>query len=492
MTTTTTIDRTVATANGTAPIPFYFQAASKDEVAVLRNGLIQSPATYTVQLNGDETGTVTPLSSWSTDPIIVYSNPLFTQPFNWDRFTPFYPDQFVPALDRLARYIVQIKGRLDRTAPDATLRTDLATASGAAMVGKAGGGSVQDLLNRLGSETFGVLASGTFIPLELTKIFTGAPDGATDFRGLLMQARIEGANGAQQVHSYHAQTEVRHTAGTVTFARGMEGYVRLGLLGSANGNLTAARVFEGHVANESAGGKITSATVFFANQVDLGDGAGLIDTMTGFYCGDQGHATRIGVETRGFHVGNFTAGAPRSYGYGSDMSYGAGRWGLRFAGGASNYLAGRLRIGGPAPSDLLAGQPNDFLEVVGGIRAQTSGGTIASIGFSGTGTGGAAVQATNKAAGVTLNSKPCGQITMNAAALAANTLVAFTFTNDQIGPDDHLDVWVKSGNASIGSYLVWAEGNANGARTICVLNRTGGSLSEALVLGFEVRKATIA
>lgn len=106
------------------------------------------------------------------------------------------------------------------------------------------------------------------------------------------------------------------------------------------------------------------------------------------------------------------------------------------------------------------------------------------------GAGGAVTQATSKATATTLN-KSVGQITLNNAALAANTIVSFTFNNSQIAADDRLAVWVKSGNASIGSYRVAAEGNGSGTRTIVVENKTAGSLSEALVLGFDVYKGAV-
>lgn len=134
----------------------------------------------------------------------------------------------------------------------------------------------------------------------------------------------------------------------------------------------------------------------------------------------------------------------------------------------------------------------DIQITVGGgstIKTAGSGALNASIGFL-TGTGGSIVQATNKSTAVTLN-KSCGQITMNNAALAGGALVSFTLNNSQVAADDRLAVWVKSGNASVGSYRVAAEGNSAGTRTVVVENKTGGSLSEALVLGFEITKAVI-
>jgi len=106
------------------------------------------------------------------------------------------------------------------------------------------------------------------------------------------------------------------------------------------------------------------------------------------------------------------------------------------------------------------------------------------------GNGGTVTQATSKSTAVTLN-KVCGAIALNNAALAANTVVTFTLNNNTITADDDLHVWVKSGNATAGSYRVAAEGSASGARTIVVENKTAGPLSEAIVLGFSVIKAVV-
>jgi hypothetical protein len=106
-----------------------------------------------------------------------------------------------------------------------------------------------------------------------------------------------------------------------------------------------------------------------------------------------------------------------------------------------------------------------------------------------TGEGGAVTQATSKSTGVTLNKK-CGQITMNAAALAANTTVSFTLTNSTIAATDVLVLNHVSGGTA-GSYLLNAQAAA-GSASINVRNITGGSLSEAIVIGFAVIKAVIA
>ena len=106
-----------------------------------------------------------------------------------------------------------------------------------------------------------------------------------------------------------------------------------------------------------------------------------------------------------------------------------------------------------------------------------------------TGEGGTVTQATSKATAVTLNKK-CGQITMNAAALAAATTVTFVLTNSTIAATDLLVLNHVSGGTA-GSYLLNAQAAA-GSVSINVRNVTAGSLSEAIVIGFAVIKAVIA
>lgn len=114
-------------------------------------------------------------------------------------------------------------------------------------------------------------------------------------------------------------------------------------------------------------------------------------------------------------------------------------------------------------------------------------GAASTLGYA-TGSGGAVTQATSKSTGVTLN-KSCGAITMNAAALAAATSVAFTLTNSQIAATDTVVVNIKSGAASTLSYMVCVVTVAAGSCVIQVRNNSAGSLSEALVLNYSVIKA---
>ena len=110
-------------------------------------------------------------------------------------------------------------------------------------------------------------------------------------------------------------------------------------------------------------------------------------------------------------------------------------------------------------------------------------GTKGTLGYS---AGGAVTQATNKSTGVTL-AGASGRITMNAAALTADTTVSFTLTNTSVTANDLLILNHVSGGTA-GSYLLNAQAAA-GTASINVRNITAGSLSEAIVIGFAVIKA---
>lgn len=127
----------------------------------------------------------------------------------------------------------------------------------------------------------------------------------------------------------------------------------------------------------------------------------------------------------------------------------------------------------------------DAIVAAGGIKSTSADG----IGYN-TGAGGTVTQATSKATGVTLN-KICGEITLNAAALAAATIVSFAFTNSCIAAGDTL-VLNHVTTGTFGAYLLNASGFAAGSCNINIRNNSAGSLSEAIVIRFTVIKAVTA
>jgi len=136
---------------------------------------------------------------------------------------------------------------------------------------------------------------------------------------------------------------------------------------------------------------------------------------------------------------------------------------------------------------LVAGSNGQVIYNNAGAQAGGNLGYDATAGTFGYGAGrGTVTQATNKSTGVTLNA-PCGAITMNGAALSADTTVSFTLTSSSIAATDLLILNHVSGGTA-GSYTLNAQAAA-GSASINVRNITAGSLSEAIVIGFAVIKA---
>lgn len=108
----------------------------------------------------------------------------------------------------------------------------------------------------------------------------------------------------------------------------------------------------------------------------------------------------------------------------------------------------------------------------------------------GAGSGGAVTQATSKATGVTLN-KSNGQITLNAASLAASTTVLFTVTDSLVAATDCVHINRGSGGTA-GAYQVWVDSVAAGSFVVAVRNTTGGALAEAVTISFAIIKAVTA
>jgi hypothetical protein len=101
-----------------------------------------------------------------------------------------------------------------------------------------------------------------------------------------------------------------------------------------------------------------------------------------------------------------------------------------------------------------------------------------------TGAQGSVTQITSKATGVTLN-KSAGQITMDAASLAATTNVTFTLTNNLLSAKDVLILNV-SGAATAGAYNCWVSSMTAGSATVTLRNISASPLAEAVVLNFVI------
>ena len=98
---------------------------------------------------------------------------------------------------------------------------------------------------------------------------------------------------------------------------------------------------------------------------------------------------------------------------------------------------------------------------------------------------GTVTQLTSKSTAVTLN-KPAGRITMDAASLATATNATFTLNNSFISANDTVILTISGGQATPGSYNVFANALAAGSVSISLRNISGGSLSEAVVINFAI------
>jgi len=98
---------------------------------------------------------------------------------------------------------------------------------------------------------------------------------------------------------------------------------------------------------------------------------------------------------------------------------------------------------------------------------------------------GTVTQATDKSTAVTLN-KSMGRITMNGASLATATNATFTLNNSLISANDTVILTISGGQATAGSYNVFANALASGSVSITLRNISGGTLSEAVVINFCV------
>ena len=98
---------------------------------------------------------------------------------------------------------------------------------------------------------------------------------------------------------------------------------------------------------------------------------------------------------------------------------------------------------------------------------------------------GTVTQATSKITPVTLN-KSAGQITMNSAALNTATNATFTLNNSFISNNDTIVLTISGGQATAGSYNVFANALGAGTVSITLRNISGGTLSEAVVINYAI------
>jgi len=153
---------------------------------------------------------------------------------------------------------------------------------------------------------------------------------------------------------------------------------------------------------------------------------------------------------------------------------------------SAGVCVGLVGPGGAYFSPPLTGTTIDNTVIGGTTAAAVTGTNIyasAELGYNASAQG-TVTQATSKSTGVTLN-KSSGQITMNAASLAAGTTVLFTLTNSTLSAKDVLIVNVGSGGTS-GAYWPYVANVAAGTAVIGVYNNTASPLAEAIVINYAI------
>ena len=163
--------------------------------------------------------------------------------------------------------------------------------------------------------------------------------------------------------------------------------------------------------------------------------------------------------------------------------------------GDSNGYGAKIQSLNSGGSQLVFANRNASATWTERARIDSSGNVLvtsaAGLGY-GTGSGGTVTQATSKNTDVTLN-KPTGQITMNNAALGANSTAQFSCTNSLCANKDTVVTSLSSvggipslNNYQINSYV------QNGAIVFGIRNTSAGTLSEAVVFNFAIIKGATA
>jgi len=263
-------------------------------------------------------------------------------------------------------------------------------------------------------------------------------------------------------------------------------------LDSGVGGIAAPFIFSGYDGAGIAGGKNAGSAYVWLAKV-LGAGTKIAyavkdaaDALTFTVRGD-GIVTSGKNTVEGGYRLNGPAATSRAYIW---QTAGVARWDAR-----ANATA---EGGSDAGSDFTLNAYTDAGTLIGAAMTVTratlafmfgnavrSNHATAGIGYA-TGAGGTVTQATDKTTGVTLD-KITGLITMNAAALNADTTVSFTLTNSAIAATDTIVLQHNSAGTA-GAYLLNAQ-PAAGSASISVRNITAGNLSEAIVLRFTVLKS---
>lgn len=349
-----------------------------------------------------------------------------------------------------------------------------------ALPSDAGGSTKSVNLHRVTSDNLDA-GAGFIIGHQRRYVFGGSSVKGGRIAGYDFVANTAASNAASTNRNYVATVGVAYTAvgdgGTNTGAGALGGY--FGSNPSAHLDTGATNVLEacgvecditistGASARYVRGISIVGFNVVRGVDIDCGisisGGTGHIGFKTGILFTDANRGTTENpFYASSVLMGTYWQGSTPTVDKGIDLA------GFTFT--TSAYASTGFSVNGSG--------------AISSVSSIKSTGPTAGVGYA-TGAGGTVTQATDKTTGVTLN-KVCGAITMNNAALASSATVSFVLTNAAIAATDVIVTNIISG-ASTSSYLIYARAAA-GSATFDVFNRSGGSLSEAIVIQFVVIK----
>ncbi len=311
---------------------------------------------------------------------------------------------------------------------------------------------VQTVVNNgdmLGTAIFSGSDGTAFIPAaQISASVDGVP-GTNDMPGrLVFSTTADGASTPTERMRIDA-------SGRVSIGAGQNTQTRLYISGACPGDGSYAIQVYVYTTIDPASATVSAHGYVTASNVS----AGTLPVL-GHFTASQGTYTGTVTTQYAFQVQSSMIGATNNYGFFGSLAAGTGRWNFYANGDAANHFTGVTTHG-------------------------------AAFGYGTTsGVGGTVTQATSKSTGVTLN-KPTGQITLNAASLAASTTALFTLTNSAIGANDTIICHRKSGGTA-GAYQVWVDSVAAGSCVIAVRNTTAGALAEAPLLQYSIIKGAIA
>lgn len=480
----------------TTAFPFSFKVFSAADVVVVLTDpagveTTLTVADYSVALNADQDtapgGTVNKHSALATDYLLTITSSVQNlQPLDLTNQGGFYPKVINNALDRLTILVQQVAEQVSR----------------AVKVGISSALSPEQFVTWLYSasstatakaeEASNSAAAAAASLAALTQFSGSVVGGDLSFTG--QSARIKGDFSNATV-SYRAMVQSSVTNGNTNF----------GLLPNGSATVSAYQAYNGaDPANASyAQLSVSSSAVDIASGI-AGTGALLpitfstagaermrIDAATGAVGigGTVPSATWASVQGV-LELGSNTAVFTTSAGANSLASN------LIFDGAVKYRTTGvASRIAQSGGSVFITSYPSanagDAAAGIATFRVSTDGNSLhvtpnGGLGY-GPGAGGTVTQPTSKSTAVTLN-KPCGQITMNNAALAAGATAPFVFNNSLIGADDALVVEIAGGYAASTSYTVRSVGGTAGFRGILLKNESASPLAEAVVIRFVLLK----